>query len=495
MRLGTKIGLTVLVLFCAIFMSGGLYVYSSFSRINDVSRTTADNSEEEIDIEDLNLKEVEGITNILLVGVDDRGEDDSVRADAIMIATVDSVNNKLKLTSLMRDTLVNIPGKGETKLTHAHAYGGMDTLIKTIESNFQIDINKYVKINFDGFKDVVNTIGGIEVNIENKEELNELNRCLLLERYENPSFKDEGFRKIVDGANLLLPRDEGAKYLIGENPHISKGDYDYIAEKAEFLENIGEVKLNGAQTLAYSRMRHSTNGSYGRTERQRDVISLIANEIKDIPVTKYISLAESLIPHIKTNISMTEGLNLGYTAIKINNFNIEQLQVPPTKLSEGLIVSSDFIYEKMPLYVFVMDKEKTVNVMHDFIFENIAYDESKYNQFYAANAGYYSSNNNHNNNDSDDEDSWEDNNDNDSDSDQNDNGWNNESNNSGDSNGSNSSNGSTDSSDENGSDTESGGGTDTEEGTDSDSGGGNGEGNADTVPEESVPKENSSETE
>lgn len=492
MKLGTKIGLTVLVIFCAIFMSGGLYVYSSFSRMSDVSKTTGFNNEEEIDIEDLNLKEVEGITNVLLVGVDDRGEDDSVRADALMIATIDSVNNKLKLTSLMRDTLVNIPGKGETKLTHAHAYGGMDTLIKTVESNFQIDINKYVKINFDGFKDVVNTIGGVEVNIEDKEELNELNRCLLLERYENPNFKDEGFRKIVDGANLLLPRDEGAKYLISENPHISKGDYDYIAEKAEFVEKTGYVNLNGAQTLAYSRMRHSTNGSYGRTERQRNVISLIANEIKDIPVTKYISLAESIIPHIKTNISMTEGLNLGYTAIKINNFNIEQLQIPPTKLSEGLVVSSDFIYENMPLYVFVMDKENAVNVMHNFIFEDIVYDESKYNQFYAANAGYYSSNNNYNDNDSDNEDSWEDN---DSDGNQNNNGWDSESDSSNESNDSNESNGSTDSSDGNSSDTESNGGTNTEENTDSESGGESGEDNTDTTPDESVPKENNNKIE
>lgn len=492
MKLGTRIGLTFLVLFCAIFMSGGLYVYSSFSRMNDISRAN-DTDTEELDIEDLNLKEVEGITNVLLVGVDDRGEDESVRADAIMIATIDSVNNKLKLTSLMRDTLVNIPGKGETKLTHAHAYGGIDLLIKTIESNFQIDINKYVKINFDGFKDVVNTIGGVEVNIEDEEELNELNRCLLLERYENPNFKDEGFRRRVDGANLLLPRDEGAKYLISKNPHISKEDYDYIADRAEFVENTGIVKLNGAQTLAYSRMRHSTNGSYGRTERQRNVISLIANEIKDIPVTKYISLAESVIPHIKTNISMTEGLNLGYTALKINNFNIEQLQVPPTKLSEGLIVSSDFIYEQIPLYVFVMDKENTVNVMHNFIFENVNYDESKYNQFYAANAGYYSSNNNSNSNDSSGGESWN----NDSNTNQDNSDWDSDSNNSNGSNESNESsdsNGSSNNSGDDSSDTNGSGDTETEDNTGSDTGEENSGGTTDT-PNEEGSKENNSETE
>lgn len=396
-----RIALTSLVIVLSLFMSGGLYVYSSFQRIqddtnigDDTKKTTTEEEKDETSTTDKKYDTVDGITNILLVGVDDRLNSNSstgVMADAIMIATIDTVHNKLKLTSIMRDTYVTIPGHGNTKINHSHSYGGIELLIKTIESNFEIPIDHYAKINFQGFKDVIDVMGGITITIENKEMLNELNRCLLLEKYEDPKFKDSKFMKIVDKANLLFDRESypGTPY-IKDNKNTSEWEYNYIADKANFINSTGEITLNGAQALAYSRMRHNVNGSVGRTSRQREVISLAAEKVSKLPLTKYVPLAETIIPHIKTNISMTTGLSLATTALEINNFNIETLQLPPEKLSEGVIVDKSFIYENVSTYVFLIDSKNTAEVAQDFIFNDISYDESKYSKFNYLNAGYFS---------------------------------------------------------------------------------------------------------
>lgn len=395
-----RIALTSLVIVLSLFMSGGLYVYSSFERIQDdtnISEDTkklANEEKNEPSIPEEKYDTVDGITNILLVGVDDRLNSNSstgVMADAIMIATIDTVHNKLKITSIMRDTYVTIPGHGATKINHSHSYGGIELLIKTIESNFGIPIDHYAKINFQGFKDVIDIIGGVTITIENKEMLNELNRCLLLEKYEDPKFKDSKFMKIVDKANLLFDRESypGTPY-IKDNRHISEWEYNYIADKASFINSTGEITLNGAQALAYSRMRHNVNGSAGRTSRQREVISLATEKISKLSLNKYVPLAETIIPHVKTNISMKVGLNLAATALKINNFSIETLQLPPEKLSEGVIVDKSFIYENVSTYVFLVDSKNTSKVAQDFIFNDISYDESKYSKFNYINAGYFS---------------------------------------------------------------------------------------------------------
>ena len=95
-----------------------------------------------------NFQSERGITNILLAGTDGRpGEKDS-RSDSMMILTVDTKNKSLKLTSLNRDTYVNIPGHGYQKLTHAYAYGGINLLVETIENNFEIDIQEYAVVDF-----------------------------------------------------------------------------------------------------------------------------------------------------------------------------------------------------------------------------------------------------------------------------------------------------------------------------------------------------------
>ena len=100
----------------------------------------------------------------------------------MMILTVDSKNKSLKLTSLNRDTFVNIPGHGEEKLTHAYAYGGINLLVETIENNFEVDIQNYAVVDFYSFMDIVDALGGVEVDVH-KNEINEINKFIKNETY------------------------------------------------------------------------------------------------------------------------------------------------------------------------------------------------------------------------------------------------------------------------------------------------------------------------
>lgn len=358
---GKKILLVVISLMITLSLLGVLFMFDAYNTIfkDNVS------SEKE---------PVKGVTNVLLIGTDDRvmGEG-GVRADTIMILTVNSVSKKIKLTSIMRDTLVSIPGYGDQKINHSFAYGQEQLLMDTIEQNFNIPISKYVRINFEGFKEVINYLDGIEVEITNEEELNELNRVILLEMYENPDMIDSEIRRICDKDLLLIPRDEGAEYLIKENPNITSEEYQYLVKNAGLVENLGAVKLDGHQALAYARMRHSTNGSYGRVERQRNVVSQMINKFMDMPIYKYPFAAKKLLPYIKTNMPIGDTAKLGWSVIRIKNLNIEQMQVPPSDLSDGRILGNKG-------YVFTWDTEATNQRMHDFIYEGVTFEYTKPSQ-------------------------------------------------------------------------------------------------------------------
>ena len=115
------------------------------------------------------------IINILLVGSDGRPGEKVSRSDSMMILTVDNKHKKLKLTSLGRDTYVKIPNHGFQKLTHAYAYGKEKLLIQTIEDNFKLDIQNYAQVDFFSFMDIVDALGGVDVNIKS-EEIPELNK-------------------------------------------------------------------------------------------------------------------------------------------------------------------------------------------------------------------------------------------------------------------------------------------------------------------------------
>ena len=274
---------------------------------------------------DTEFQEVKGITNVLLIGVDARDLDEPCRSDSMIIATIDNNNKKVKLTSLFRDTLVDIPGHGEAKLNAAYMLGGPELLMKTVKETYNVSIDKYIIINFWGFETIVDYIGGIEVDVKDYQ-LEELNK------------------------------------YIGE----STGGNDCPVEKA------GIQTLNGKQALSYARIRYNVGDEYERTDRQREVIFKVIEKLQNTKPSKYLGIMNTMLEYIKTNIDPLEALNMAYTIYKFPSLDVEQLQIPLVALSETRN------YKELGS-VFLMDRLQNASILYNFIYENKYPNEEEFN--------------------------------------------------------------------------------------------------------------------
>ena len=312
-------GLKTLVIFLAILViafPAAAFGYIYF-KLNVMHDSTADESI----LNETNFQSEKGITNILLAGTDGRPGEKNSRSDAMMILTVDSKNKSLKLTSLNRDTYVNIPGRGEEKLTHAYAYGGANLLVETIENNFEIDIQNYAVVDFYSFMDIVDTLGGVEVDVH-ENEINEINKFIKWDTYK----------------------------WSGETAPM------------ELIEHSGSQKLNGYQALSYARIRKN-DSTQERDRRQRQVIEGLMNGVKDLPVTKYPKLLDTILPYVKTNMKPTEIISLAGDILGIGSLSITQIEFPFANASSSVT---------LPNTGFVIKYESSsLNTLHDFIFKNI----------------------------------------------------------------------------------------------------------------------------
>lgn len=261
----------------------------------------------------LEFNEKKGITNILLIGLDARSLGERSRSDSIIISTIDSINKKIKLTSIMRDSYVDIPKYEAQKINAAYFYGGAQLLMNTIEKNFKIKLDKYIIINFNGFEDVIDALGGIEADVKSYE-IKEMNK------------------------------------YIGELRKV----------KSTKITSNGIQHLDGQQTLAYARIRKVGGGSFERNKRQREVLALLVQKLNNISVMQYGTILTKILPNINTNIEPINFLEYAYTISRFKPINVEGLQIPVTELCEGRIYKGS--------WVLLMDKEQNSNVLNKFIF-------------------------------------------------------------------------------------------------------------------------------
>ena len=268
--------ISIALVFAVLISSLLVYTFVVMSKINRDDQFAA-NSLGELGIEKIIDK---NIINIALFGVDTRKVDDfSGRSDSIMILSVNKKENTIKLVSIMRDSLVPIEKQSGTtygKINSAYAFGGPTLAVKTLNTLFGLDIRDYATVNFYGMADIIDAVGGIEVEITSSEITAKL------------------------GINAMI--NEQCLYL-GLDPK------DY------FVRNTGVQKLNGVQAVAYARIRHAknamgSNNDYGRTERQRFVMKLLLEKALATSPLKYPYLISKLTPYIKTSLSNTEMLSL-----------------------------------------------------------------------------------------------------------------------------------------------------------------------------------------
>ena len=294
------------------------YVYFKLNGIHDssVDKNILNNSD---------YKTENGITNVLLIGTDGRPGEKSSRSDAMMILTIDGKNKSLKLTSLARDTYVDIPGHGKQKLTHAYVYGQESLLIETIEKNFELDIQNYAAVDFYSFMDIVDALGGVDVEV-----------------------KDSEIREM----NKFIPE----TYKWNTNPN--KGEM-------QLIQNSGNQTLNGYQLLAYSRIRKN-DSALERDRRQRNVIQGLINGVKDLPITKYPALVDTILPYVQTNMKPTQIIGLGGKVLGLGNLELKQMEFP---IDDGvhskggnLGGSTGWVLQFTP---------DSLEILHDFIFLDI----------------------------------------------------------------------------------------------------------------------------
>ncbi|EKN71344.1 membrane-bound protein transcriptional regulator LytR [Neobacillus bataviensis LMG 21833] len=238
-----------------VLICGGFYFYNVYSNVasavtkmnKPISREVSEKREEKVEF---HRKDP---ISILMVGIDER-EEDSGRTDSMLVITVNPEKKTTKILSIPRDTRTqlinnNNPKKNRTdKINHAYAYGGIEMSIDSVEHFLNIPIDYYVEVNMEGFKDIVDAVGGI--NVDNQIEFE------------------------LDGVTLK----EGPQHL------------------------------NGTKALAYARMRkQDPRGDLGRGERQREVISKIIDKGKSLStLTKYDDILGALENNIKTNLTLNE---------------------------------------------------------------------------------------------------------------------------------------------------------------------------------------------
>ena len=273
-------------------------------------------------IDSSKLAHSDSVRNILLIGVDAReGESsDSTRSDTMMILSIDEKNKQLKLTSILRDTYVEIPGWKWNKINAAQSHGGRQLLVDTIEYNFKVDIDNYMLVNFDMFTTIIDELGGVDVEVTEKE------------------------------ANYI-----NARYNMTQ------------AEKDAFpgTTNAGVNHFSGMQALWYSRMRYLDSDFY-RTQRQRKVISAIIDKAKSNPTALY-SIAEKVMPMIETDLTTDELVNLAKGSVKYMKYDLAQMQVPidgswkSVKKSAGNVLSIDMDKNVSAMRTFIYEKADTSN--------------------------------------------------------------------------------------------------------------------------------------
>ncbi len=280
-------------------------VYHTFSSVN----YTESGHSKNVFLDSSSLMQSPTVQNILLIGVDRRNPDESSRSDTMLLVSVNSVARKIKLTSFMRDSYVYIPEmKTNAKLNTACAWGGAQMVMDTIEYNFNIKIDHYMMVDFTMFEDIIEGLGGVDVEVTEKEAVY--------------------MRDIV---------------------HLEK----VVSGKT--------VHLNGNEALWYCRIR-KLDSDFMRTGRQRKVMTALIKKCKRTNPVELYGLLGDIVSRVETDMSP-----LSLTWLTVNGFlrylhyDIEQGSVP----AEGTWSSKNIDGQS----VLSLDLNENVKYLEEFIYE------------------------------------------------------------------------------------------------------------------------------
>ena len=258
------------------------------------------------------------IINILLLGEENIGSYTSRgRTDMIVLATIDTISKTVKLTSLMRDSFVQIPGYDDNRINAAYALGGVPLLYATIEKNFGITPDSYCLVRFDDFEKIVDSVGGVDITLSAKE----------------------------------------AKYLNKTN-YISKPEYRTVKE--------GVNHMNGNQVLGYCRVRYvakdGEKNDFGRTTRHRVAISALIDKVKDLGYADLVRVGLECLPMVTTDVTEVEIERYTQMILDIGgkDITIKEMRIPMDGTYKFVTIRK--------MSVTQLDIAKNREALHDFIY-------------------------------------------------------------------------------------------------------------------------------
>ncbi len=312
-----RVLLTLLFVLVAVVGAAAIAVHSIPRAIIDSNiQHTSELSESEVAVTP-DLPPVQEVHNIALFGID-QASGSVGRSDAMIILSIDKVNNKIKMTSLSRDSLVPIDGHGQEKLTHAWAHGHAKLAVKTINQNFGMNITDYVYVNFKEFRSVIDYLGGVYLDVS------------------------------ADEMKTL-------------NNYYSTWVEQYGADVSKITQT-GRQLLNGGQALSYARNR-TDGGDSTRTNRQREVLTAMYQRVKEQPLSKLPGTLAQALRLCHTNMNSDELLDIATWAVT-NSPEITSLHMPNEELDVW-----NGILDKERGWVRVYDLDAAKNVLHNFIYE------------------------------------------------------------------------------------------------------------------------------
>ena len=259
--IGKKLGVILGGTFAAVAATGVVLVASKMTKIETTELDT-----DKLNIAETSEEQETGYLNVALFGLDSREGDlgKGNRSDTMMIASLNKATGEVKLVSVYRDTLLKLDDGSYNKANAAYAFGGPEGAISMINRSMDMDISKYVAVNFNALVDVIDALGGLDITLTDAEVVHMNNYCV-------------------------------------ETSKVTGADYTKIEP-----EVAGTYQLNGVQAVSYSRIRYTGGGDFERTSRQRHVLELIAEKAQSASFSTLNKIIDKVFPQVSTNFTITE---------------------------------------------------------------------------------------------------------------------------------------------------------------------------------------------
>jgi LCP family protein required for cell wall assembly len=257
--------------------------------------------------------------SLLLIGTDSYGSQISGRSDSMILCKLNRKTGKVMIVSFMRDLYVAIPGRGSTRLNAAFVYGGAALLRETLSNQFGVAADAFIAVNFTVMVDLMDRLGGVDVTIT-RAEMTQINY------WARVYYRRSGLNTSAYGP----------------------------------LNTYGDVHLDGAQALAFSRIRN-IDSDYQRTRRQRDVVAAAFSRATELNAAQLALLVAENIGKVKTDITLADALDLLPLLLSARGWEVETFRIPADRAYASRTISG--------MAVLVPDLKKNRDLLRDFLGE------------------------------------------------------------------------------------------------------------------------------